>query len=309
MASDKKAITSFRYGVGLVPTYRFLGILCVLLLLPVRSVLAEESELITRTLSGQTQILSRDYEGADQIFQGLIRQYPEHPAGYFGVMALLETRMLENDDFRFEKEYLAAAEAGLKVMDQLPGRKRVLSQWDRFILSAGYGLHGFHFARKGSWWKAYFYGSEARHFLKQLIWNDPNFYDAGLGLGLYDYYRSVYTRILRFLPFFPDKRAEGISQVEMAIEKGKYSHDLGLANLALIDLREHQWIKAESVLADLLQHYPNNIIFRIYLGSALTAEKKYAEAETQFKKILAIDSGIARAKEYLKEIARLKKKG
>lgn len=308
MAKSKNAKTSLRCGAAFLS--KFLGFGMALFLFSFPGLCwGEEDLLIAAAQTGQSQIFARDYEAARQTFQHVIETDPDHPTGYFGMMALWETRMLENSDFAFEEEYLKVAEKGLKIMDRYPAQKQVLSRWDRFILSAGYGIHGFHYARKGGWLRAYLFGNKARHYLKELVWEDSHYYDAYLGLGLYDYYRSIFTRQLWFLPFFGDKRVDAMVQVRTAMEKSLYSRDLARANLSLIHLREGEWQPAESLLNSMLQDYSKNIVLRMYRTHALLGQKKMSEAKEELRKVLQIDPKISRAKELLNQIAEREKKG
>lgn len=255
-------------------------------------------DLASEAMAAQEKIFERDYPTALQMFKTLEQNYPNHPIGPFGQMALWEMRELENENFAYEKEYQAAADKAIALMDRLPAVQTNLSEWDLFVLSSGYGLQGFHHARKSEWWRAYIDGNKARHYLKKLIWAHPEFYDASMGLGMYDYYRSVFTARLRFLPFFPDKRESGIAQVKITIEKGTYANRLGVANLALIYLNERRYVEAQTLLEDLLQRYPRNTILRMFLGKAYFFEGQYAKALAAFQTVEKIDPTLTKAHTY-----------
>ena len=288
----------------------FLSFLILFLGIPVWGAIAETSDqqaMIAKAMEAQTKILRRDYEGSLRIFKELEEEYPRHPVGPFGKMGLWVMRMQENETFEFDREYFEAAEKGIALMDQLPGQKKELSEWDMFILSAGYGIHGFYHSKKHEWWKAYVFGNKAKQFLMKLIWKNPKFYDAYMGLGMYKYYRSVFTNQLWYFPFYPDRREEGINDLKLAVAEGEYSPDLSAANLGLIYLREKRFKEAGDLFKPLVKKFPKNIILRISLGRAYLMAKQYKLAVREFETVLKVDSKNKLAPKFIRETEKAEK--
>ncbi|MBZ5535031.1 MAG: DUF3808 domain-containing protein, partial [Acidobacteriia bacterium] len=122
---------------------------------------------------------------------------------------------------------------------------------------------------------------------------DPNFKDALLGLGAYNYYVEEYGGIykpLRFLIRLPaGDRRRGIQQLEEASQVDGFISTEAKFFLVSIYLRDSQkrYADAERMLHDLTEKYPNNPIFRFALGHAQIMQHQYDSARENFKKVAA----------------------
>lgn len=253
-----------------------------------------EETVITKALQGQELIFARDYKGALKIFDELERDYPDSPAGPFGRMAIYEVRMLEREDFHLEREYDRAAERGRELVGRVLQRYNP-GAWDQFLAGSIEGLDGFIKARKGSWWGAYVAGTKARQLFHRVKEMDRGFMDADFGLGMYLYWRSVYTQKLWFLRFFPDKRDEGIAIVERVAREGRFAKELAHVNLSIMYMEEKRFADAQKVLEHFAQRYPENVILRKLLGKVLVAQKRYDAALGHFRAMHDIDPELKKA--------------
>ncbi|MEQ1886625.1 MAG: hypothetical protein ABL967_16290 [Bryobacteraceae bacterium] len=97
---------------------------------------------------------------------------------------------------------------------------------------------------------------------------DPNFIDAQLIQGVYDYMvGSLHWtyRMLGFLAGFRGDRERGIHTLEMVAEKGKLNRSDAKVALCAIYRRERDPQKAIPLLTGLIQQYPRNYLFRMEL--------------------------------------------
>ena len=179
--------------------------------------LPTDEEVMALALKGQDLIFARQYDEAMTLFDGVIEKYPASPAGYFGRMATLEVQMIEREDTRYAKEFKAAAKKGIKKVNGIMQLYHP-SEWKLFISASLLGLDAFFKAREGKWWDSYTEGTESRQTFTRIKKANPQFVDADFGLGMYLFWRSVFTRDLWFLRFLSDKRNEGIAIVE-ALQK------------------------------------------------------------------------------------------
>ncbi|MFH0800126.1 MAG: tetratricopeptide repeat protein [Pseudomonadota bacterium] len=266
-------------------------ILCSLLSPAVVRGEAEEGDVVSQATRGQEMIFARRYDDAMKLFEGLKRDYPDSPAGDFGVMAALEIEMLEREDFHREAEFLKAAKEGRDKATLVQSRYNP-GTWDLFLSGSLMGLEGFFKARKGKWWDAYVAGTKSRQIFRRVKELDPSFVDADFGLGMYIYWRSVFAHDLTFLKMLPDRRKEGIEIVERVAEHGRFAKDLARMNLAVMYVEEGRFAEAQKICAEYVARFPSNVILRTILGKTLIALKRYDEAIAQFKAILSIDSSL-----------------
>lgn len=254
----------------------------------------QSEELLWLALEGQRRIFARDYQGADSLFKNVEQEYPASALGYFGQMAVLEIRMLEREDFHLENEFMAVAKRGEDVVGRIMQRYHP-TNLDLFFAAGVLGLEGFFKARKGQWWGAYTKGNESKQIFNRILKGNPDFVDAELGLGMYTYWRSVFTNEIKILPFFADKRAEGIATVEKVARDGNLARELAHVNLGIIYFEEKRYADAERVLEGYAKRFPKNIVVHNLLGRVYLSQKKYGPAISEFKKILAVDPGNRRA--------------
>jgi hypothetical protein len=245
-----------------------------------------QADLEKRGMDGQQMIFARDYPKATEIFGKLIEEYPDHPIGYFGKMAVLEMKMLEHDDFHLGKELEETAKLGQKAMLRTLNRKP--TDWDLLVCGSLLGLEGFYWARQAKWWDAYSLGVKSRQTFKRIKKRNPEFYDADFGLGMYLYWRSVFTKTISFLSIFPDRRAEGIAIVQQVVEKGKFARDLAEVNLGMMWMEERKYEESHRIFGKYAERYPNNVLLHMYDGRSLIGARRYDEAVGQFRHMLKL---------------------
>lgn len=247
------------------------------------------------SLKGRDLLLARNYAEAEVFLQKIVNDWPEELLGTFGLMALYQVRNLENFDFRFDSQYKPWEEKGRRAALKIT-RNPNADPWDLLLAGGTLGISGFYRFHNEKWFAALRDASTAFHSLEKCYRKDPpKAIDALLGIGLYDYWRSHFTRKLRFLPFFPDRREEGIAKMIKAKSESEFSSVLGEISLAFIDFQEKRYPKVMETTGGLLKRYPQNTILRMLRGETLLAMKKYAETIKEFEAILSIDPSITKS--------------
>ena len=264
------------------------------------------ADVVSDTLSGQELLFKRDYPAAIGLFQEIEKKYPESPAGAFGQLAAYQIWMYENQDFRFLKEYNSAEDRFSRVAEKVLNGKT--SPFDFFVTGAGYGMRGFYYARANKWFRGLGSAVRAVQILKRAKFEYPDFADPNIGIGMYNYWRSVFTKSISFLPFFADHRAEGIAQVKDVVAHGLYASQLAEANLAFIYGQEDNYRSARPIIDKLLAKYPNNIVLLKYSARLYGWMKEYDKSVAEFGKILKIDPAVTKTYFYM-GVALMKKPG
>lgn len=272
------------------PIFQCLFVITVLLSSPA---FAQISDLPARMVQGEDLLLANNYPAALALFQKIAQDFPQSPAGSFGEMALWQNRMFENRDFRFVAQYKAAEKQMLNLCEQRLAENRP-ADWDIFTCAAGYGMKGFFDARQDKWLQGIGDAQLAVRNFKRLIWLNPQFVDAEMGIGVYEFWRSVVTLKLKWLPFFSDQRAAGMAKVERAAREGKYIVPLAKANLAFMAAELKQYDKALTYLKELQTQYPKNVLFRQAEGEIAWEQKRYGDCVKIFSGLLKQDPSISR---------------
>ena len=110
-----------------------------------------------------------------------------------------------------------------------------------------------------------------RKLLNRAIKVNPEFYDAYLGIGIFDYFADTLPGVLKVpaLLFISGDKARGIAEVRLALEKGRFfSTEARLFLVEILTRHEKNFKAALEEVAALKASDPSNLFFR--LGEILT---------------------------------------
>ena len=156
-------------------------------------------------------VYQRNYSEAKAAFEAIQRRYPGSALGPVGKVLVYQALMLENLDFRYEKQYeLASNQARQQLMEALEMRGN--DAWEHFILGGVLGIDAIHTMRRGNYFAALSRGIEAM--------KSVNRSRSYAGLPRLDDRRWVVQLLAdrdhwstKGLPDFADKRMLGIEQL------------------------------------------------------------------------------------------------
>jgi len=216
-----------------------------------------------------------EFDNAQEQFQDIIKADTSNPAGYFALAALSWWRYSQNfdvtADFKdLEDEFMKNADAAIKVCEGRLKKKEALDQ-TYFFMGSAYGLKGRWYAVQRHWFKAYTNGNKGRKLLNKAVKVNPEFYDAYLGIGIFDYFADTLPGVLKIpaLLFISGDKARGIAEVRMALEKGRFfSTEARLFLVEILTRHERNFKAALEEVAALKAADPSNLFFR--LGEILT---------------------------------------
>jgi len=211
-----------------------------------------------------------EFDKAEEQFKDIIRVDTANPAGYFALAALSWWRYSQNFDVQadfkdLEAEFMRNVESAIKVCEERLDKKEALDQ-TYFFMGSAYGLRGRWYAVQRRWFKAYTSGNKGRKLLNKAVKINPEFYDAYLGLGIFDYFADTLPGILKIpaLLFISGDKARGISEVRLALEKGRFfSTEARLFLVEIMTRHEKNFKAAFEELAALKAGDPSNLFFRL----------------------------------------------
>jgi len=266
------------------PIARRAGLACLLLLVP----LAGPAHASNITLPPETpaildKIYSFDLEGAVEAAKRMEQELPNYPLGYlleaealwwriwctsadfkYGMSAARRRPKLEADRHYFElaAKALSLAEAHIKQSES--AEMQFYAGMAEASSARLYGLRGENRNAARS-------GVRGREHLLRAKALDPDFVDADLGLGLYNYYvdtLSAIAKILRFFMGIPGgSKQEGVRLLEHAMAQGVLTSNVARFYLALnLHRYDQQYEKALTVLEPLVEKYPANPLFQLARG-------------------------------------------
>ncbi|MBL8026547.1 MAG: tetratricopeptide repeat protein [Fibrobacteres bacterium] len=226
------------------------------------------------------------FSEALRVFEGIKKQYPSHPAGYFFTAATIDAKMAFYMSAGEEKEFTAncekAIELGEAAMQSNPD-----DMWNLFFTGGSYGTLGSFQGRYKRYITSFRNGLSGVDLLKQVYKRDPRFSDALFGMGVYTYWSSKLSKLLWWMPGVGDNREEGIQQLKKAANDGIYAAVPAVINLAQVLNLEGRYDEALKVTQEWLVKYPDNRALSFYAGEAHAAKGELDKALAIFEEILA----------------------
>ena len=226
-------------------------------------------ELITR-ISAET--LNTEYDKAILHTHELIGLYPFEPFPRFILSSIYMYMLRSYWDYPADRNYVlyknkfkgAAAEAR-KVCDEYPVQDAMVHYVRGMVLGAEGMVH----LQDGEWLDSYSLGKTAVASLEKSLELDPGNYDAYLGLGMFEYYCSKLTGMIKILAWivgFSGNSEKGIDYVTKAMNYGRYGEGPAKVFLAfaLIEF-ENQLDQGVEIARSLRKEYPRNCVFIEYL--------------------------------------------
>ncbi|GAC1622843.1 MAG: hypothetical protein PVS2B2_02540 [Candidatus Acidiferrum sp.] len=141
----------------------------------------------------------------------------------------------------------------------------------RFYNGMGYAMAARLYGLRGESRSTARAGVRARDNFLRALALDPDFWDAYLGMGLYNYYvdtLSGMARVLRFMMGIPGgSKQEGIRQLRLAIANGVLTPGVARFYLVLnLHNYDQRYEDSLELLLPLVERYPGNPLFQLAAG-------------------------------------------
>ncbi|MCL4549390.1 MAG: hypothetical protein M1495_12570 [Bacteroidetes bacterium] len=186
---------------------------------------------------------NEEFDQAEKLCQEQININPNSPKYYY---YLINVKILEyhqkvaelDPDKRsggrkvLNKEIIDYCES---VIDKFDDSK--LNLENKFYYGTIYGYLARIYGIDGSWWSAFKSGMKSKKIMEEIIKNDPQFYDAYLPLGMFNYYADRLSGITSFVAGilgFSGNREQGLNYLQLAYNKGTLT--FGQSALTLIEV-------------------------------------------------------------------------
>lgn len=120
------------------------------------------------------------------------------------------------------------------------------------------------------------FSDKGNEFARQLLASSPHSYDAYVATGVQKYLVGLKPAPLRWmlqLKGIRGDRDQGIRELQLAADKGRYLAPFARILLAIAHLRKDEQEKAAEILADLRQQFPGNPLFAEELARIARSNK------------------------------------
>lgn len=246
--------------------------------------------------SGIEALYNLDYEKARREFSEIAKLYPDHPAGPqllaagLWIKTLYESRRLQSSlyssnsfytrgddkvDPKIITEFRNLTRRAKQLADaRLKTNPKDISALDFLAATAGLKA-SFEEAVERRHFAALRDGNEAVDKHREVLKLDPNFIDAQLTIGLYEYVVGslpLPIKIIAGIGGFRGSKKKGLASLERVAKEGRWSNDDAKSLLILLYKRERRFEDALRLARELSSKYPRNYLFKLEVADALVAQ-------------------------------------
>lgn len=197
------------------------------------------------------------FAAAESLFTSLAGAYPSSPVGPLFTAATIHAQMLdEESSARYDEfeRWLTRAESQAEEW-----RKTEPSSGEpEFILGAALGYDAVYESRWGGWFAALKKGLRAKNRFADALKLDTTLVDAYLGIGNYNYWKSVKTDFINWLPIVADDRRKGLDQLRLVTAEGVFSKSAARVSLCWALMHEGDFTTALAHADTLATEYPDS---------------------------------------------------
>lgn len=237
---------------------------------------------------GMELIYQRRYLEALQLFEVAGVEFPDSAIGPLGRSLVYQSMMVENYDYSWDAPYRSEyAEAKERLrMGKRSGRDK---SWVYFMYAVHLGIDAMYDVRKSEYVPALNKAWDAIEYIKKLHRREPDFHDAKLALGLYNYWRTAITEQVPYLPRFGEHREKGLRQMLEARKQGFLCSAPASMALTYSYIESKKWKAATAEAKWAQARFPDNIINQMTLARVYRRIKQFDTAMTAFDRVLEID--------------------
>lgn len=246
---------------------RYKILLILILTLSLKAELPTNIKYAAKVYSGITQILNENYPQAKKDIMFFNEKNPDSPLGsilYAGALIFerehlnyyLETK--EIDSLLYSAQDFC--EDNLDVdPDDL---------WNNYLMALTKTYQTYWKLFQSNYVDGFADGFIALQYFERCLEIDSTFIEAQVVIGNYNYWSSVKTESLHWLPFIEDKREHGLNSLELALKNKFLNRDFALISLCYAYLNEERFLGAANLAETLRKKYPQSSKIKFLLAKA-----------------------------------------
>jgi len=251
--------------------------------MPLQLVFADSTDWIQPTLD---LAINNHFKEAESLLNHRIATEDSSAETWFYLASVLNSKMNYYENSIDPQPFTKVVNTLIRKAEALLEQNGLTSEQRAnglFYRGSAYGYLAFYQSRSGSYFAALRNGLHSIGDLKKCIGIDSVFYDAYLGIGAYQYWRSSKFKFLFWSPFVEDLRPEGIKNIRKAIVNSKYSRYLAMHQMIYILTNYGKMDEALNYARQAVQAYPNSIFMYWAFAHTLYKRHEYSKAIEAFK--------------------------
>jgi len=243
-----------------------------------------------------------DFEKSEKIFNSLIEKYPDAPAGYHFKSIQYLWKYLDNKNDSDYVSFNNLSDSTIKKANNLLKSDSV-DTFLYYILGSSYSSRAVAFTRQESYLDAVLATKKSFFYLNNTVFIDSNYYDAYMGLGLFNFMIAQTPPALKWamrMTGIEGEKDKGIEFLKLAADKGKFSKVEALYYLSQILAEFYaEYDKAEELLTSLNAKYRKNLLFKYSLATFYLKLSRLEKSEIILNKIISSsDTNFSQLKRY-----------
>ena len=300
-------MAAFRFAI---PTTAFLLVLSGLSN-PLLAQSLKTPEFLEGAINGFDRVYNLDYEGARSAFQTLRQQYTQHPGpSLYLALALLQRAPFQRRDLRLDRfvspesflqatarqmppedrnaffRYIGESQAACQaILKQKPGDRDA-----RYFLGSAYGaLAAFALTIDHDKREAFRQGKQAYQHHLQIVEEQPDYYDAYVTVGLYEYIVANlpwYVKWIAQIAGYRGTEERSFKYLHLAAAKSDFVSVNARSILVVLCLREKLYEEALENAQFLHRRYPRNVLLHLNVGQILAEMNRPDQAAEEYSKII-----------------------
>lgn len=251
---------------------------------------------------GLEALYNFNFKSSDKTFNNIIKNYPEHPAGYFYKSISSLWFYLDSKNEEFLEKFILLTDT---VIEKAEGILQADSsdEFTLFILGSAYANRTFAFTRDESYFDAVLAARKFHSVFNELLSNDSVYYDAYTGKGLFNFAISqapqTWSWAINLAGMTGDKQV-GLNYLEVASKKGRLSKiDAQFYLSQIYSEFLLKYSQAKKLLNELNFLYPKNLLFRFALANLQLKTYDLWSASRNYKTVLTSrDTNFIQLKNY-----------
>jgi tetratricopeptide (TPR) repeat protein len=275
-------------------SWKNFGFILLILVTLTKVILPQNSkpfhQLEKQLLQGLDATFKFDFNKSEKIFNSLIEKYPDDPAGYHFKSIPYLWKYLDSKNDSDYVSFIDLSDSTIKKANNLL-EKDTVDTFLYYILGSSYSYRAVAYTRQESYLDAILATRKSLSYLNNTVLIDSTYYDAYMGLGLFNFMISQTPPALKWaqrMTGIEGEKDKGIEFLKLAADKGKFSKVEALFYLSQILVEFYaEYDKAEKLLISLNANYRKNLLFKYSLASFYLKLSRLEKSEVILNRIIS----------------------
>lgn len=225
----------------------------------------------------QSSVFNDNFIEASSRADSLIALYPDDPIGYLFKSAVYLAEMTDAEENLYPVEFHKLIDTVIVLTDSKKADSNFFA-WMSLWKGHAHAYRSLWESRFGSFSSALKHGFKAKSCYEEGLEHDSTLYDLYGGIGMYHYWKSAKTGMLRWLGIFKNEKQKGIDELYLTIDSSLLSRYSARNALVWIYFDKKEYDSVIAICNELLKQFPDGKIFLWPLAEAFNKNKDYKSA-------------------------------